>query len=184
MNSQALADLEILLNKDSEEIRKKQKEYINYVQEHVNNVRKAWFEVKMKCKTYLVYMCPMSDLKTIDYCINTHDQSKFSKEEFEPYRKNFYPINDQEKEENKEAFDLAWKHHYMVNPHHWDHWYEMDRLDEMPFTFVVEMICDWQAMSYKFGGNAKEWYEKNKNSIVLGKNQRKWVEELLNKLCD
>ena len=183
MNSQALADLEILLNKDSEEIRKKQKEYINYVQEHVNNVRKAWFEVKLKCRTYLAYMCPMSDLKTIEYCINTHDQSKFSKEEFEPYRKNFYPINDQEKEENKEAFDLAWQHHYTVNPHHWNHWAEIGRENEMPFTFVVEMVCDWQAMSYKFSGTAKEWYEKNKHTIILGKNQKIWVDKLLKILC-
>lgn len=176
-------ELKVLLNNDSSEIRMKQYEYIDYIKEHIMNVQKAWTEVKKKCENYLAYMMPMSDYKIIEYCIRTHDKSKFSKEEFEPYRKNFYPINDQEKEENKTAFDLAWKHHYTVNLHHWDHWVEIGRENEMPFTFVVEMVCDWQAMSYKFGGTAKEWYEKNKHTIILGKNQKIWVDKLLKILC-
>ena len=177
-------DVESLLSKDSREVAEKQKEYIKYIDEHVKNVQKAWFEMKIRCKTYLTYMCPMSDFKLIEHCINTHDRSKYSSDEFEPYRKNFYPINDEEKNNNKEDFDKAWVHHYMTNPHHWNHWSSIGREDEMPFTFVVEMVCDWQAMGYKFGNNAKDWYEKNKNEIVLGKRQRKWVEELLDKLCE
>ena len=165
-------------------IMEKQKEYIKYVNEHINNVQKAWNEVKMKCITYMVYVMGPNHInfEYIDFNIKNHDISKFSKEEFEPYRKNFYPVDDKEKEENKEAFDKAWIHHYMNNPHHWDYFASVGREDEMTFKDVVEMICDWQAMGYKFGNTAKEWYEKNKSKIKLGKQQKIWVDEMLNLL--
>ena len=34
------------------------------------------------------------------------------------------------------------------------------------------MICDWEAMSLKFGGFAQEYYLKNYNSIKLEYNTR------------
>lgn len=166
------------------QIREKQREYVEYVNEHIGNVQKAWSEVKSKCRTYMVYVMGPQEInfEYIEFNIKNHDFSKFSKEEFEPYRKNFYPVDDKEKEENKEDFDKAWIHHYMNNSHHWDYWYSVGREDEMPFRDVVEMVCDWQAMGYKFGNTAKDWYEKNKNKIILGTVQRIWVEELLKRL--
>lgn len=171
-----------ILNKNNKEIYAKQKEYISYIDEHITNVKKAWSSIKRSCKTYLAYMCHTSDFNLMEHLIETHDRSKFSAEEFEPYRKNFYPINDEEKENNKDAFEEAWVHHYMNNPHHWNYWSVTGREDEMPFTFVVEMVCDWQAMGYKFGNTPEEFYEKNKDKIVLGKKQKLWLEELFTRM--
>ena len=166
------------LNKENPEIYAKQQEYLKYIEEHIYNVERAWRTIKRTCVTYLAYKCNASDFIFINDLISKHDLSKYSKEEFEPYRKNFYPINEQEKQNNKESFEKAWEHHYMMNPHHWDYWAADGRENEMPFTYVVEMICDWQAMGYKFGNTPKEYYEKNKNNIILGKIQEEWIYEL------
>lgn len=165
----------------------KQKQYKDYINEHIRNVQKAWEEVQTKCKYTLDELCGgYSDviIKMVDDDINSHDKSKFSEEEFEPYRKNFYPISEEEQKQNEKDFDIAWKHHYMNNPHHWDYWYHTDRMNDMHLTHIIHMVCDWQAMGCKFGNNALQWYEENKKDIKLGVEQRRKLEILLHALCD
>lgn len=29
----------------------------------------------------------------------------------------------------------------------------------MPYEYIIEMLCDWIAMSYKFGDSTIKWYE-------------------------
>ena len=117
----------------------------------------------------------------IDNQVQSHDSSKYSIEEWEAYRKNFNPVNQQEKEDNIADFERAWKHHYMNNLHHWNFWYSSNQMDKMPLCFVVEMCCDWIAMSNKFGGNAVDWYlnEKLNNRIHLGTKQEQWIMNIL-----
>ena len=49
----------------------------------------------------------------------------------------------------------------------------------MPFAFVVEMCCDWIAMSMKFGGDAYHWYLENKKEKDLGVKQDEWTRTIL-----
>jgi len=161
-------------------IKQKENEYGKYISEHIKNVKKAWNEFKEKCSDILEYP---AQVELIDSLIENHDMSKYSSYEFDAYRRYFYPINDKEKAESEEDFNIAWKHHYENNPHHWNHWAVTDK-DSMPFVYVVEMICDWQAMGYKFGNTAKEYYESKKDEIILGDKQRKWVETILNLLSN
>ena len=118
-------------------------------------------------------------IASLDNQIKAHDLSKFSVEEWEPYRKNFYPVNEEEKENNIADYQKAWKHHYMVNLHHWDYWHNTDSVDKMSIEFVLEMCCDWIAMSMRFGGTAYKWYIDNKKDIVLGDKQTDWVTNIL-----
>ena len=85
--------------------RKKEKEYIKYIENHKDNIEKAFEEM---------VICP--DMHWIGWefyhvdlyeQILKHDNSKYDKEEFDAYRKNYYPVNDEEKELNKEDFELA-----------------------------------------------------------------------------
>lgn len=165
-------------------IRQKEYEYKEYIQNHQLNVARAWAKIKdnKDCiNLFLKYIDTTEDslIESIGEFIRNHDASKFSKDEFDAYRKNFYPICPEEKESNKKAFDAAWEHHYTNNMHHWDWWYKTGKSNMMPLLYVIEMICDWEAMGYYYGNTSKEWYEKNKDTIHLGEIQRKLVEETL-----
>ena len=118
-------------------------------------------------------------IEILDQQIQAHDTSKYKDAEWDGYRKNFYPIDDSEKKDNQADFDFAWKHHYENNMHHWDFWYHSGIVNEMTLAYVVEMCCDWIAMSMKFGGTADNWYENNKKKIHLGKAQEEFVVKLL-----
>lgn len=168
-------------------VKPKEIEYKEYIQNHQLNVARAWAKIKENrdcMNVFLKYINTTEDalIESVNEMVRNHDASKFSKEEFDPYRKNFYPMSPDEKESNLKAFDKAWEHHYTNNLHHWDWWYKTGQADAMPLLYVIEMICDWLAMSFHFGNSAKEWYEneKKKNTIHLGVIQQQFVEEILN----
>ncbi len=167
--------------KKKRQIKKKTKEYINYIREHQNNIKKAFEELK---ENYLIFQIGGNELMNKLYeRVLVHDESKYSKEEFEPYRKNFFPINQQEKENNKEAFDKAWEHHWKNNSHHWQYRQSKETFDinnENDVLDVLENILDWMAMGYKFNDRPYQYYEKNKNSIILNKKERKFLEDIIN----
>lgn len=167
----------------SDKQRQKEREYKKYVDGHREFVAKAWKNMKAM-SSIIEYLSTITDnvnflLATVDTLINAHDMSKYKIEEWEPYRKNFYPVNEEEKENNIADYQKAWKHHYMVNLHHWDYWHNTDSVDKMSIEFVLEMCCDWIAMSMRFGGTAYKWYIDNKKDIVLGDKQTDWVTNIL-----
>lgn len=155
----------------------KREEYMAYIDEHINNVKKAFKlfssidwrnnpEIQEAIKETIVE-------------IESHDSSKYSEEEFEYYRMHFYPINDEEKKISEEMFDKAWKHHYLNNPHHWNYWVKDDIATDMDLSSIIHMIADWQGMSFKFGGTCKSWYYENKHEINLSTNTEIILEQLL-----
>lgn len=127
----------------------------------------------------------------------THDLSKFNPKEFFPYAEWFYGYDGiyLKKQNNKEqltngascvskryleckkGFDKAWQHHKDKNKHHWNYWHERNLI--MPVKYIRQMICDWKAMSRKFGGTVQEYYLKNYDKIKLEKDSRLILEELL-----
>ena len=170
-------------------IRRNENLYREYIDNHRLNVQKAWDNIKNNSECIeliehkFVNTTLEASIELLDELIKNHDMTKYSKEEFDAYRKEFYPITPEEKELNKEKFDLAWKHHYTNNLHHWNWWYESGNMNNMPFTHVIEMICDWEAMGYVFGNTSKEYYEANKQKIQLGEKQRRFAEELMDIIC-
>ena len=171
-------------------IKQKELEYYNYCIDHIQNVQLAWSNIKKdsKCIDLIINSnLPGSiDKKenypefesTLDFQISSHDNSKFKDDEWDAYRKYFYPINEDEKISASADFDFAWKHHYENNMHHWDHWYFKNMTNLMPLSYIVEMCCDWIAMSMKFGGTALDWYNSNKKKIHLGNDQETFTVEL------
>lgn len=98
-----------------------------------------------------------------------HDLSKFLPSEFFPYAEKFfsgdYAYKFFEVENN---FAMAWLLHQHRNKHHWEFWVNAKgRAIPMPKKFVMQMIADWKAMSRKFGGDAEEYYSKNKDKMIL-----------------
>lgn len=149
-------------------LHQKEEQYRGYVQNHINNIQQAWARLQDKFPDEL-FVKDHELNQAISNAIIHHDESKYSDEEFNAYRKFFYPVTSTEK--NKEEFAKAFKHHIQVNEHHWEHWVDsegnpIDRKEKRIQT-LVEMMCDWIAMGMTFGNNAEEYLVSNKKKIKL-----------------
>lgn len=118
-----------------------------------------------------------------------HDLSKFYPDEFIPYARHFngtYPsvkdLTPDEKnhydiltkEKVRRDFDIAWLKHQHRNPHHWQHWLlqedcGMKKSIEIPYSYLVEMVCDWIGAGKAITGkdNLTAWFNDNKHKIVM-----------------
>ena len=156
----------------------KEHEYDSYIKEHINNVKKSFNYRVYAIKNAL--QLSNDEIMELKNKIMKHDESKYSEEEFEPYRQWFHPEPGEEK--NKELFDKAWEHHYTVNDHHPEYWKGKD----MSKVAIAEMICDWEAMSHKFGGNPLEYFEKEryKKKKVMSEKTFEIVDNALHAIYD
>lgn len=161
-------------------IKKNERRYIKYIEEHRKNVKRA-FNFICRCKDPFIQQLLMNDAIYWAFYImvDNHDISKYSDDEFDAYRKNFFPINKKEREENKEKFEKAWEHHIKNNPHHWQNRQLSKSLNK---EATLEMILDWIAMGYTYHDNAIEYYKKNKNKIKLNPEERIFTEKVLSAL--
>ena len=115
-----------------------------------------------------------------------HDWSKFRLSEFMPYARAFYTPDGYKHFENSQPFKKAWLVHQHRNKHHWEYWLLKKRdgsyeaLD-MPDKYVREMVADWMAAGRAINGRweYKEWYQKNKENIVLSLKTELYVEHLI-----
>lgn len=159
-------------------------DYKTYIDTHIANVQKAWLEQVSTLEDDFI----KENYDELAQIIKDHDLSKYGDEEFQAYRANYYPVDDDEKSDNEANFQAAWYHHFQNNPHHWQHW--TDETGELvPIEDVdlvkkayIEMICDWQAMGYVFGDTANQYYQSNKDTIKLYPELSEWVEGLLQEL--
>lgn len=165
------------------ELSKKRKEYENYIINHRKNVINAYKDLltNNNCTNIPWVSSAIREIMRDDI-IKNHDISKYSEEEFEPYRSRFFPC-DGEKYDNI-AFEKAWTHHYKTNPHHWDHWIVYGVAQEMDDKYIIEMCCDWIAMSSANKNNnetALDWFKKelSNHEILLHENTEDKVFELL-----
>ena len=163
-----------LLNMIHENLDGYQEENRKYILEHKANVKKFadWL------KENLPELFENIDLDLFHELIAEHDDSKFSEEEFEPYAQKWFG----NKKETLE-YEEAWKHHWTNNEHHPEFWLGED----MPYIYILEMICDWGSFSIKSGdftelsdfyfNKAKDDEEKN-----LSDNTKIIIEEILEKI--
>jgi hypothetical protein len=155
--------------KDDEE-----KLYKSYIDEHRSNVAKFWNRLHPKCKGNFRF----DDyyMHVIDGLIMHHDISKYTSEEFHGYRQYFYPRKGEQ--QDKYTFNMAWNFHQKANMHHWEYWViPNDAILPMPFTYIIEMLCDWGAMSIKFNNKISDWYNENKEYMLLHEKTIKHIEK-------
>lgn len=154
--------------------------YDSYLSEHIQNVKNGY--------DWLLQHFPEIDEKMNgnQWIFGVHDASKYETEEYEAYDKYFYGGNKSYKV--VKDFKLAWLHHIHNNPHHWQYWIlqhddEPEEILEMPYCYVIEMICDWWSFSWKENklDEILKWYEKHKD-MKLHPNTRKLVEDILSKI--
>lgn len=118
-----------------------------------------------------------------------HDQSKSEADEYEAYDAYFYGGN--RSYSVMRAYEKAWLLHLHRNPHHWQHWIlinddpkEGEIILDMPYNYVIEMICDWWAFSWDKGNLLEifSWYDEHKAYMKLHPKTRKIVDDILEKM--
>ena len=193
-NSRSQAKLQDLLNRDRElkdnlqesELSDKEDKYYKYLELHISSVNNifnylcklahAWEkDNSLDDNQNNPFTWILANESELQEQLLHHDESKFEDEEFEDYRKHFYPIDDQEGM-NTEGFKLACLHHVNNNPHHWEFWCECqpdgtyilnDDIDEHDYLLsIIERCCDEASMSQLYDNRVLDWYEQNKDKII------------------
>jgi hypothetical protein len=159
----------------------RQGEYNNYLVNHISAVQEAWQILKSRLiedDKYTEYIHDCDDI------ISSHDDSKYTDDEYEAYCNYFYPSENNGK--NSDEFNRAWLHHQHVNPHHWQHWVLINDDDgkpralDMDIKYIFEMICDWASFQIMDSNKlVADWYKNNKSKIILSDKTRDIVEDLL-----
>lgn len=159
-------------------------EYDNYLIEHRENVRKGLDWIKHNLPDLL--SGNEAFYRQIEW---QHDRSKDDREEYDAYDNYFY--GGPRTKGIEEQFNRAWLHHIHSNPHHWQYWVLInDEAKEgtialrIPYRYVIEMICDWWAFSWRSGDlyEVFDWYDKHKDHMKLHKDTKDLVEEILSEI--
>lgn len=159
-------------------------QYDNFLTEHKENVAKGFRWLQENIPEVI------EDDFEWQICFN-HDASKTDPEEYDAYDAYFYGNN--RSYSVVQNFKKAWLRHIHNNPHHWQHWILINDepkegmvVIDMPYIYVVEMICDWWAFSWKKGdlNEIFGWYEDRKDYMKLSANTRRSVEYILGKMKD
>lgn len=164
------------------------KEYDLYLKEHRGNVAKGYYWIRENLPD-LIAVFIEKDLE--QQICEFHDASKIRKDEYIAYDRYFYGSS--KSYGVKQDFNSAWLLHIHRNPHHWQHWVlinddpkEGEIILDMPYHYIIEMVCDWWAFSWS-KGNLREifkWYDEHKDYMKLGKMTRKTVEDILEKIYE
>lgn len=161
--------------------------YDRYLENHKANVSKGFKWIQDNIPEILEDVDKNVDLEH-QICFN-HDASKTQPDEYDPYDAYFYGNN--QSYEVVQNFNYAWLLHIHRNPHHWQHWVlinddpnEGEIIMNMPYHYIIEMICDWWSFSWNTG-NLEEifnWYEQHREHMKLSDKTRSTVETILEKI--
>lgn len=165
------------------------REYDLYLQEHKANVKKGFDWIKANLPILLE---PLSDTTDLEWQIGMqHDFSKTDPEEYEAYDAYFYGRN--RSYEVVKNFNYAWLRHIHNNPHHWQYWVlnnddpeEGEIIMDMPYNYIIEMVCDWWAFSLAKGDLTKifKWYGEHKDYMKLSPKTKDSVEDILKRIAE
>ena len=157
-------------------------QYLSYLDRHRAGVRKFYDSIMLPILEE--EMVDEELLHEIEELIANHDASKNDPVEFNAYRDYFYDKENHSR--SSEEFNQAWNHHQKCNPHHWQYWVLVNDVDEpqyqpmdIPLKYIAEMLCDWHSAGNHYGNTAYEWYEKQKDKMILSENTRKLIEKYI-----
>lgn len=155
-------------------------EYDEYLKKHDAYVRKAYHWIKKSAPSILK--------GDVDYMwhINFHDDTKTIPDEYNAYSEYMFGKKTKYTEQNYRLARLA---HIHRNPHHWQHWLLVTDdmgliVTEMPYEYIVEMVCSWWAHSWAIDDlfSIFDYYNDHKTKIKLHKKSRDNLEFILKTL--
>lgn len=170
-------------------------QYLKYVLEHKKNVFKACRRRGLKLHALTHDLSKFTPSEFIPYA------RWFNGKYGVAIKDKLDGVSDEVRDKHmmlEQKFNNALLHHYQHNKHHWNYWcyswkmYKIEPEDEppvqcefvtpleMPTQYLVQMVCDWEAMAMKFGGSAQGYYLKNYYQIELNRKSRYELEGILN----
>jgi len=163
------------------EIINKTRKYLDYIENHLNNVWASFDLVRKNCAD-MRFIWDDYYYHALEFEVFNHDLSKLSKEELTDYRVKFYPCENEVAD--ADGFLAAWQNHKNKNDHHWQTWTNKDYANPNEWEIhCAHMVIDWMAMGMAFGDTAKEYYEKNSREIELPEYAIKFIYEIFKRVC-
>jgi hypothetical protein len=156
-------------------------QYNEYLKNHKENVAKGYYYIRDNIPSLII-----GNYNYETQICKLHDMSKTNKDEYDAYDAYFYGGN--KSYAVVQDFNKAWLTHIHRNPHHWQHWVlindepkEGDIILDMPYNYILEMICDWWAFSWSKGELYEifKWYDEHKDYMKLSDSTRFSVEWML-----
>lgn len=162
-------------------------EYDFYLEQHKMNVAKGY-------KWLYDNLPEVLDTNGFYNCLERqicyeHDKSKTEQDEYLAYDAYFYGNN--KSYQVVQDYNYAWLVHLHRNPHHWQYWVlinddpkEGEVCLDMPYNYIIEMLCDWWSFSWKTENLYEmfKWYDERKEHIKLSDKTRKTVDDILGKI--
>ncbi|MCM1363419.1 MAG: DUF5662 family protein [Ruminococcus sp.] len=162
-------------------------QYNKYLSDHKRYVMAAFYFLKDNLPELFDEIDDVNGLEK-QIC-QDHDMSKYNEDEYKAYDAWFYGNKNKRSFKVSEDFDRAWLIHIHRNPHHWQHWVlnhdsGKETVIEMPYNYIIEMICDWWSFSWSKSNVREifEWYDTNKKKFKMHPNTVKTVNLILNKI--
>jgi hypothetical protein len=162
----------------------KTRDYLDYLENHILNVARAYEMICQSCGTMPTFQNPTQVTKLYDD-VRNHDMSKLSAPEFTRYREHFYRCPEDEPV-NENGFNIAWANHCLKNDHHPERWAtEGVTKDNLPKIErrILHMVIDWTAMGYRFGDTAQKYYESEKCQHIFSGPKRAILYEIFNNIA-
>lgn len=162
------------------------REYDLYLEQHKKNVIKGFYWLQDQLPEVLDRLYGINCEFQIRF---GHDASKTEPNEYDAYDNYFYGNN--KSYSVMDDFNKAWLKHIHRNPHHWQYWVlindnpkEGTIILDMPYEYIIEMICDWWSFSWNSGDLFAifKWYDEHKEHMKLSTKTRKTVEDILGKI--
>lgn len=157
------------------------KQYNKYLQKHKANVAAAFYWIQTNLPELLTGNYDYERQITAE-----HDKSKSDLDEYKAYD-DYFNGKDQSFKA-KQEYERAWLNHQNKNPHHWQYWVlvnddpeEGEILIDMPYNYIMEMVCDWWSFSFKQNklDEIFNWYNNHKKYMKLSPNTSRQVEYIL-----
>lgn len=159
---------------DAEKYIASSRAYLDYIEEHLSNVKKAFDELTRACEGKMHWVGDDCAWHMFRREVERHDLSKLSKEEFCQYRDNFFPTCDADKQSS--GYAEAWENHKKENHHHHE--------TAEHYGDLTHMIIDWMAMGYKFKNCPYKYYKKIKHELNFKDEWHEYIEEVFSYLLD
>ena len=181
----------------------KEQEYRQYIDTHRANVQKAYDKI---VKNFAMKHLSPNSVEILERNIQQHDEDKDIDFIFNAYRKNHFPVDEEEKKSSEEEYKIAWDYHKKVNPHHWQFFLDdndeeftqpelSEEEEEIYRLAYLEMLADWLSFSFKQAqeengtgdgistkGDSiefEDWYNKNKDTIKIHPQLREWLSNII-----
>jgi hypothetical protein len=143
-----------------------QEKYNKYIKNHINAVIEAHHTAIDAFKEVFPEVYESEAAYTmLMHNLRDHDKSKFGFDEYWCYLSKFFPYEDMKiitEDKINKNFELGWLHHIHHNAHHPAHWVLPDNREfkilDMPDIYIIEMLCDWMAMSKYFKSTTLEYW--------------------------